>query len=118
MHFACKHPFVPYPLLHPPKSSHACLILLLYPQNITEECAAVLTPLEAYVYQLRSTDAVACLDRSFHDFVLEGIIIMLGNMHLVTMLFGLLLILLESRVPLCLTFWETLWEGFSMGVLV
>ena len=42
-------------------------------QNSSENVAGVLSALEAYVYHLKSKDAVASIDSALHDFVMQEI---------------------------------------------
>ena len=42
-------------------------------QDSSENSAGVLSALEAYVYHLKSNDAVASLDSALHDFVMQEI---------------------------------------------
>ena len=42
-------------------------------QGSSENSAGVLSALEAYVYHLKSNDAVASLDSALHDFVMQEI---------------------------------------------
>ena len=42
-------------------------------QESSENSAGVLSALEAYVYHLKSNDALASLDSALHDFVMQGI---------------------------------------------
>ena len=42
-------------------------------QNSSENVAGVLSALEAYVYHLKSKDAVASIDSALHDFFMQEI---------------------------------------------